>query len=255
MKTVICFSNRSSKTGKAFADEFMNHSELGRIDLVRSSKRVRDAKVFIRWGNCVSWCPDNALVLNSPTAVNNASNKSKMIQLLSSGEGVTTPKFFMRCDMNNVNVNDYKNEDGFFYIRGSNLSVRYDNVIRNDDLYIMKPIKTKREYRVHVFNGKILGIYEKIPREEGVKLFKAHNCQFKRLDPEICTLKERGKKMAIDAVAKLGLLFGGVDVIKNEANEYVINEVNSAPSLNSINVKRWTEEIKAYIKEKTTTGV
>jgi glutathione synthase/RimK-type ligase-like ATP-grasp enzyme len=56
--------------------------------------------------------------------------------------------------------------------------------------------------------------------------------------------------MCIKAVSTLGLVFGGVDLImEKETKAFYITEVNSSPSLNSINIKKYINCFIEYIKK------
>mgnify|MGYP006174668855 FL=1 len=58
------------------------------------------------------------------------------------------------------------------------------------------------------------------------------------------------RPQAVAAVNSLGLLFGGVDVIIARDGRIYVNEVNSAPSLNSLNLNRFKEAILNHINKK-----
>jgi hypothetical protein len=101
-----------------------------------------------------------------------------------------------------------------------------------------------------VFNDQILGVYEKVPNNPGDKILKAENSAFKRLDTsdkeQVTTIKGV-RPMAKAAVKALGLLYGGVDVIQDANNNVYVLEVNSSPSLNTLNLDRWVEAVAEYL--------
>ena len=104
------------------------------------------------------------------------------------------------------------------YIRNKRGVVRYSNDFNpTNDMYFTQPVKSKRrEYRVHVFNGKVIGIYEKVPMTaEQPALYKSDTCNFKRRDPELCLLTTEDQAVCIKAVQALGLMFGGVDIYRD----------------------------------------
>jgi glutathione synthase/RimK-type ligase-like ATP-grasp enzyme len=217
----------------------------------------KQSAVTIRWGE--SRTPDSGqtLTLNDRLAVKKASNKHYMLKSLKLIEGVRTPQYFdlIEGDRNTFDIERFKDSSGYFYVRGRDMVVRYDNQLRPNDLYITRPISNKKEYRVHVFNGKILGVYEKIPNDSNVKIYKSHNCQFRKCNPEISTCNYNAQQMCIKAVQGLGLLFGGVDIIfdRDKKRFYVI-EVNSSPGLNSLNLDIWVNNIVQYINEQRGTN-
>jgi len=78
-------------------------------------------------------------------------------------------------------------------------------------------------------------------------LFKSHNCSFQLRNPENCRLSIADQKICIDAVNSLGLLFGGVDLLRDKDQNVYVSEVNSAPALNSTNINRYVDKITDYI--------
>jgi hypothetical protein len=255
MKTMIAYSNRSCVTGKELREA---------LDAIRK-KTNKKAKcdLFIRWGNTEEF--DSLRFkkeLNTLQAVLRTTNKLVMLQTLLEA-GVPTLDF--GTDI--ATIDSFKDRSGNIYIRDRRGVVRYGNDYNStSDLYFSRPVRFKRrEYRVHVFNGKILGAYEKVPlslaegqprnAETLPKLFKSDTCRFIRCD---LTIDENGlnprvndaaQAMCIQAVNSLGLLFGGVDLIRDKNGNFTICEVNSAPGLNGLNVDRWVEAIKEYYNE------
>ena len=221
----------------------------------RTQKRAK-CDAVINWGNTERFPINAKVVLNTPEAVSNASNKLRMLNLMKEA-GIDTLNFTNNPD----EVDGLRDEAGGFYVRDKSGVVRYDTVFNPfTDLYVSQPIENKRrEYRVQVFNGKIMGIYEKVPNEmaenpeseaEIPKLFKSFTCKFKRCDPSVSRVDQNAQELCVRAVHSLGLLFGGVDLIMSKGKKFTVCEVNSAPGLNSNNVEKWTAEIKAYVQEK-----
>lgn len=255
MKTMIAYSNRSCVTGK----ELREALEATR----KKTNKKAKCDLFIRWGNTEEFDRTKfKKELNSLQAVLRTTNKLVMLQTLLDA-GVATLQFSNDVTL----IDEFKDKEGNVYIRDRRGVVRYGNDYNvNSDLYFSRPVRFKRrEYRVHVFNGKILGAYEKVPISlaEGTprnaetlpKLFKSDTCRFIRCD---LTIDENGlnprvndaaQAMCIQAVNSLGLLFGGVDLIRNKHGDFTICEVNSAPGLNGLNVDRWVEAIKEYYNE------
>lgn len=259
MKTMIAYSNRSCVTGK----ELREALEATRK---KTDKRAK-CDLFIRWGNTERF--DNLRYkkeLNSLEAVMRATNKLEMLQILTQA-GVSTLQF--STDI--AQLDSLKDREGNVYIRNKQGVVRYGNDFNVDrDSYFSQPVRFKRrEYRVHVFNGKILGVYEKVPlvsataenqsptaAENRPKLYKSDTCHFVRCDitTEGVRVNAAAQELCIRAVESLGLVFGGVDLIRDKRGNFFVCEVNSAPGLNGLNVDRWVEAIKEYYNEISTSG-
>jgi glutathione synthase/RimK-type ligase-like ATP-grasp enzyme len=246
MKFTILFSDRSSKTGRDLLNKF---KPLSTKALRKRTDRKLNTDVVLRWGSTESFSRlRSRLELNSLESVTNASNKKRMMEILVEA-GIPTPSILFNPETENV-ADDFVDENGFFYVRGANQEVRYDDRIRVGDLYVSKPVVNKRrEYRVHVFNGEVITIYEKIPNEDNTKLFKAHNCHFELKNKDNCKLTLENQQVCIDAVKSLGLLFGGVDVMRDKDQNIFISEVNSAPALNGTNIDRYVTKITEYIRQ------
>lgn len=245
MKTVICYSDKSSLTGRAIQDKFNALRK-------RTNKKTK-CHLFIRWGSTEFFSQTRfKLELNSLEAVNRTVNKLRMLQTLLAA-GIPVPLF-----SNTIGIADCPPDaKGNYYIRSNLGVVRYGNDFGQGDHYVTSPIKFKRrEYRVHVFNGKVLGIYEKIPFDTNQanrpKLFKSDTCKFVRCDVEVCRLTKANQQTCIDSVKSLGLLFGGVDVIRDRDGNIFVCEVNSAPGLNTLNIDRWVQEINNYVETNNT---
>lgn len=247
-RAYILYNKRSCQTGKALFD-FLKDNRIGGYLWRRANRRPpdRDHNLVLRWGNSYLPTSINSQEINNRDAVATATDKLSMINYLDRAEGVTIPEmvlFPMDNDHSHVLV------DGHGYYRNRADKVHYRNHPVEGDKYVLKPIDKVREFRVHIFNGKTLGVYEKIPKEEGVMIYKNANCDFKRLD--MGNKEQRHgvngvRPMAKAAVNYLGLLFGGVDVLMDDESNIFVTEVNSAPALNELNVDRWGESIQQYI--------
>jgi hypothetical protein len=110
----------------------------------------------------------------------------------------------------------------------------------------IKLIDKQTEYRVHVFGGKIIDIHEKRFIGKDKKKFEilcdTDDWMWCRKGVHLSVSQ---RKAAVDAVAALGLDFGGVDlVVEKGTNKPFVLEVNSAPWLGTINAKKYAEAIK-----------
>lgn len=239
----VLYSNRTSDTGKNLLKSL---SESNRFQSV--SKIVnQNTDVILRWGSTKEvFHREDTIQINTRQAIQNASSKYRMLQLLSDDETINVPKTLL---LHNAAVplevlREYKRE-GNFYVRDSNESVRFDNVIQPTDMYITQPIERQKEYRVLVFNGNIIKVYEKVPKEVGQVLMKSYNCDFRRKD--ITRFNQDALQMCIRGVKKLGLVCGGCDLIKDVNDKFYINEINSGFGLNNPNVELFRDLIIKFV--------
>jgi len=124
-------------------------------------------------------------------------------------------------------------------------------IAENEDELVKAPlytryVKKQNEYRVHVFNGKMIHKQRKarrldVPDEEVDWKVRNHDNGF-IFQIEDFDLPEDCEKQAIAAVEALGLDFGAVDVVYNgkEQKAYVL-EVNSAPGLSGTTLDKYVE--------------
>jgi hypothetical protein len=217
------------------------------IRIINDKRFLRRPDWVILWGNSYVDIPEGARVINPKQAVINTANKGEMARILTDAEGVRFPD----VSFNPNEFNSVADENGNVFIRSGENVVRYCNSgrIRQGDQYATKPINKVREYRVHVFNDKTLGVYQKEPNNPEEKIYKSHNCRFRRVNIEVEIDLIRGvRPMARAAVRALGLVYGGVDVLVTQDSSIYVNEVNSSPSLNSPNTIRWANEFINFIQ-------
>lgn len=234
----IAYNKRSYSTAINIAEGFNQQGIKART--VNRKRPKHRPSVFIRWGNSYAQTPAGAIEINSAEAVSNASNKLLMARTLTAAEGVSFPEVFFPGECGNV--------DGYYRNR-VNTVVRRDRWIEGD-LYMTTPIARAHEYRVHVFNGKTMGVYEKMPHDPEQFYCKDHNSDFRRIDVSNEENRESIKgvrPMAAAAVKAMGLVFGGVDVITSVDGNIYVNEVNSAPALNTLNIPRFIEKFNEYL--------
>lgn len=108
-------------------------------------------------------------------------------------------------------------------------------------------IPKKQEYRVHVFNGKVIDKQMKRKKVdyEGQRdtqiRNKANGYVFCR---EGLPVDPRLDLIALDAVVTLGRTYGAVDVIYNEIqNKYFVLEVNSQPGMEGTTLEKYAQAI------------
>ena len=215
--------------------------------------RPRADDIIINWGNSrnPSWLDRavsiGARLFNSPESVARASNKLTTFQVLSQA-GVSVPRWTTDRNearrFNRVAVRHVLNGHS-----GRGLEVvESDGEIPEAPLYT-EMVNNDGEYRVHVFNGRVID-YTKKRRENGDEPLPeqlavrnlATGWIYARQD---LRRLERVEQLALNAVNALGLNFGAVDIIKNGRGDVFVLEVNTAVGLAPTTLENYTEVIRS----------
>jgi len=250
----IGYNKRSCITAKALANELGART-------INNKRFKKKPSVFVRWGNSYLESPEGAIEVNDLEAVKNSSNKLLMARILSAVPEAKFPKvWFFDDEIDHPSPRSNSEEDieefidllpSGLYFRNKFNQARLRNFKVEGDMYAVEKIDKIREFRVHVFQDEIVGVYEKIPYEGNPDYWKDDVCRFKRIDTasKEALKGTKGIRPAAKAAVKaLGLVFGGADVMIDIDGNVFVNEVNTAPSLNTENVKRFSEKIKEYVE-------
>jgi hypothetical protein len=121
----------------------------------------------------------------------------------------------------------------------------YTHVVTHAPLFV-KYKKKKHEYRVHVFNGKVIDVTQK-KRKAG---FENRDNQIRNHQNgwvycrEDITLPIGIDTLALSACTAVGLNSGAVDIIYNELeNQCYVLEINTAPGVEGTTCLKYAEEI------------
>lgn len=208
---------------------------------VRPSGRYRPRRgdVIINWGSSRQPSWNDELLINSTFAVALACNKLNALKVIKD-KGILTPDFTQnpnvakewdrvvaRYILNGYGGRGIKIMSGFEVLNNP-VPRLYTKYLSGDN---------KREYRVHVFNGKIIDYSKKI--FEGEISSHCLGSYFVRHGIERITSVQ---DTAIKTVNALGLIFGAVDIIRVNNTNYVL-EVNTAPGLSPEGLTKYSEAI------------
>jgi len=196
--------------------------------------------LIINWGNSnmPNW-GKGVRMINNPHQVAKAINKLITFVILESC-GVSVPRFTTsrleaKTKFNKIVIRHLLNSR-----EGRGVEILNSNqVIPKAPLYV-EFIKGK-EYRVHVFDGKVIDYAKKIGTKEISVLSHRQGTKFIQRDLERITGVE---KTALKAIKALGLDFGAIDIIRADEGGVFILEVNTAPGLSETGLKLYTEAIK-----------
>lgn len=225
------------------------------------TKRVRHDGNFknnynhtvINWGS--SRTPDFPVSnwLNNPTAVRKASDKIETFRAL---DGVVPiPRYTTTLENVSESLSGASSVVVRHQLRGhSGAGIELCDDIDNlpDAPLYVEYIKKQDEYRVHVFNGKVIDVQQKkkrreTPNEEVNYQIRNHSNGFIYARDNI-TPPDASLDIAVDAVGALGLDFGAVDIIYNAHRDqcYVL-EVNTACGLEGSTLDFYVDAIREVI--------
>ena len=228
---------------------------LGRDVLFITPERVglcKPSRVIINWGSSAIDENTACQMLNEPWAVKIASNKLSTLAAFQIND-IPHPEFTTNKDK----AKDWI-EQGFKVVCRTLLTAHSGQGIvvagslgeLVDAPLYTKYIRKQKEFRIHVFSSKILDIQEKrrsssVDDHHPYIRNHANGYVFCRGD---INEPDDLRGVAISAVDALGLDFGAVDVVWNEAQDkcYVL-EVNTACGLEGSTVNKYVNAIKEVV--------
>lgn len=231
-----------------------------RVLRVRRDGRYRPYRnhLIVNWGSGLSpgWrysgTPRNPVIVNDPSKVRLAAHKLAAFQEMLEAN-VPIPEF----TTDSAVAADWARAGAIVVVRhilngsggeGIELIQPSDNpIIPRAPLYT-KYFKKRHEYRVHVFNGRVIDVQQKRKRrgseyENGYVRNARNGWVFTR--DNIVPIHDTALGAAIAAVGALGLDFGAVDIGWNEKFQRpCVFEVNTAPGLQGTTLQKYVNEIK-----------
>jgi len=251
-RVAIAPYKRGSRSARLLRDALTQ--ELGRNVLFIAPERValcKPSRIVVNWGSSVV-LDGRCRVLNNPVAVGIAANKLSSIQA------------FVACDVPHPPYSTFKEDAQMWIDQGHKVVCRtllsahsgqgivvakQQNELVDAPLYT-RYTRKKKEFRVHVFNSKIIDIQEKrrsSATDDHHPYIRNHANGYVFCRGDIEEPDDLGA-VSISAVNALGLDFGAVDVIWNEAqNKCYVLEVNTACGLEGSTVNKYVNAIKEVV--------
>lgn len=227
---------------------------LGRDVLFIKPDRValcKPSRIVVNWGSSAV-AHTQARILNHPNSVAVAANKLATLSYFKA-QGIPHPEF--TTDMETAKL--WFAEGGYVVCRklltahsGQGIVVAKQQDELTDVPLYTKYIRKKKEFRVHVFNSKILDIQEKrrssaVDDHHPYIRNHANGYVFCRGDIDE---PEDLRGVAVSAVDALGLDFGAVDIVWNEFRDKCFAlEVNTACGLEGSTVDKYVQAIKEVV--------
>lgn len=201
--------------------------------------------VLIRWGSQsgVPYRPTNSI--NMRDAIGRATDKLTSLGAMRES-GVPTPNFaenpaILKAPLLGRNRS---------HTRGSDivLCMQLSDTERADREYFVEYVPTNTEYRVHVFNNRIIRVAEKVltnPDDACAWIRNhEHGYTFRRPRGGLGALQEA---IAVQAVAAHRLTFGAVDMILGDDGQTYVLEVNTAPACSPRTGRAYVEAMVEHL--------
>lgn len=221
-----------------------------RIKLVGSRFKESPKKVVVNWGS--SSCPYDCL--NDSGAVSVASDKLLTLKQLSLS-GVSVPEWTTDRQI----ASGWLTEGHTVVCRGKlngSSGEGIELVTGESEGLPLVPLytkycKKKDEYRVHVFDGKVIDVQRKMRKKDVPD--NEVDWQIRNLAGGFIFGREgvdpgdQVLETSVSAVNSLGLLFGAVDIGSHPEEGSRVYEVNTAPGLEGSTVDSYVKAIKEYL--------
>lgn len=211
---------------------------------------------IINWGNSKRVITSFSRLLNRPSKVKYAVNKLKTFEILKANN-INIPDF----TTNYETAKEWINEGEWIVARsllesssgqGITLAKTIEELPTNSKLYV-KYFKKTYEFRVHVFDGKVIDYIQKRKRndvDESLynKYVRSYTNGWVFCRDNIIE-NDNVKQLAIKAIQALKLDFGAVDIVMKSSGEAKVLEINCAPALEGTTLERYKEAIVNCDKE------
>lgn len=238
---------KGSKSAKALRNGLREKGIKAFLDI----KNVKGDFLTINWGG--SNCPNFKYVLNPSYYVAHAIDKISTFEMLSAADVRHVEALYSK--------EDAAAHGGIIYCRTLLTASQGDGIVvatRPEEL-VDAPLYTvgitdegRKEYRVHVFAGKVIHVQEK-RRRKGHKDNVDFNDKVRNLAGAwVFTIQDVNPSndtrcTSVSAIAALGLDFGAVDIVQDSNGVGWVLEVNTACGLEGTTVSKYVDAIVDYV--------
>ena len=216
------YSTTTKRTGKALA---------AACNIEHGTACPEGPDTVIRWGSSAG-APWAHSLLNKQGSVSYAIDKRKALGLFRT-HGIPCPSILSGAfSLPAIGRRRYH-----FAGKGAYYIAQESDLRRvPPDLFFVNYIPKAREYRVHVFDGNVIGVQRKLfkvgSRNYDPIVWNLGTNWFFRDETERNTRRHvTVSQLGIRAVHALGLDFGAVDIINGEDGNFYVLECNTAPGL------------------------
>lgn len=197
--------------------------------------------VVVRYGYSRKHTRDFAL--NTTSAVNLASDGLKSLQVLHR-EGVPCVEPVINPGREDYPLVGRKLRN---HVAGKTLKILSEPT-EESFKYYTRYREISKEFRVHVFNSRVLKAFRKVPRAENPHpriRTSQKGWGYKKVNWS--KYYAAGTEVAVMAVQTLGLTYAGVDMAKGKDGSWFVIEVNTGPALNSKTLPLYASRFNAHL--------
>jgi len=259
----ILYNGVAKETAENLAKN-LNIIKLNENDL-KLNEKLKNVEVLIRYGSQLEI--DKSLIeINKRNSIYKAIDRISFAKILNDNN-IKNPYIFKE-DINKINYPIFVYTKNSYAGKGIVLCFSESDIKRLQDLgqnvvIFSKPIRIKRELRVHIINYSSKDfaflVFEKELNEINPFCFVIRNkaitnWKFKYIGDINFGIFDKYTYKAIEIAHKttvaLGLDFAGIDIAIDDNNEIYVFDCNSAPGLGKIGLNFYCEYLKILIKNK-----
>jgi glutathione synthase/RimK-type ligase-like ATP-grasp enzyme len=214
----------------------------------------KDGDFIMGWGSghLPEWLPEvkkvDCTFINTPDQVNRSIDKRVAFRLFKEN-GVPTPRWSLKQE----EAVKWSKDGHWICVRQSVegmdgrglILAKKPEEIAWAQLYTQY-IPNEREFRIYVFDGKVIDVLEKKPDDDATDQYiRTESNHYIYIRPHHTSLPGL-KEAAIAATEAIGLTFAGIDLVYGDDGKPYVLETNTAPGIGQITARRIAEAIKEY---------
>lgn len=219
-------------------------------EMIPDELRDKDVLVNLGWSGFTQ-ASNHELTINTIQGIRNCAEKYQMHKLFAL-HGVPSVTFFdFNTKEGRKNMLEHMSIDDKFVLRGVDILYDFDAIYDAWGWYDYVTLyeRPKKEYRVLMFRGRPFRVMEKKLKEGHENDWQRHieNCDFKAIS--VRTISGAITDACIKACNAVGIDLAGVDVMVTEDDKVKVIEVNSAPSMNDVSIRKFFKRLQIWLRD------
>jgi len=212
---------------------------------VRSNNQHIDCDILFRWGFSGYYNAKYNVEINSPRSISISANK-RSSRILLQQEGFSVPQSFVSISEVPQNLFPVIIRPEYHHA-GQDIIIAEDSNVKipYSPYYVSQYMKKTREIRAYIFNSRIFGMADKIPKDiNAIAWNHAQGGSFQNIRWGNWPME--GAELALKSSEFLGLNFSAVDLMFYEDRWYIL-ELNTAPTLTPYRINCFVKALVGYI--------